>query len=225
MIFDRESEALLKQNITMYKTQMEELEMQVLDLKTQLNGARERESILKRESISGQDAVKQRELSYKQENENLKRVILPLLNVVELSKELHSLKRYLETSQVKEDLFPRDTYVKKLEMNIKFLNSQTKELIEEKSNLQIANETLENELKNLSDKLYRDIEEKYKKEIEEKNFIIKSLKRDFEAYMQMDGETEHRSVLRKTVKKKLNKIVNQTEASELILIEHEHRIQ
>jgi len=224
MIFDRESESLLKQNITMYKSQMEELETQVLDLKTQLNGARERESVLKRENASGHEAVKRRELSYRQENENLKRVLIHSVFNLD-SKELQSLKRNLETFQVKEDMFPRDTYVKKLEMNIKFLDSQTKELIQEKSSLQIANETLENEIKNLSDKLYKDIDEKYRKEIEDKNFIIKSLKRDFEAYMQMDDEAGERSALRKTAKKKLNKIVKSNiESIELNKIEYKYRI-
>jgi len=197
MLFDKESEVLLKQNIKMYKTQMEELETQVFDLKTQLNGAREREGLLKRDGTTNLEDSKRKEHNLRQEIESLKQ-------------ELYMMsQRQLQNSQLKEDdnsNISRDSYVKKLEMNIKFLESQTKELIEEKSALQTANENLENEIKNISEKLYREIEEKYRKEIDEKNFIIKSLKRDFEAYMQMDADSEQRSTLRKNSKKKLNKI-------------------
>lgn len=96
-----------------------------------------------------------------------------------------------------------DVYLRKLEMNIKFLNSQIKELTQDKSHLQTINENLENEFRILSDKLYAEIEEKYKKEIDEKDFIIKSLKRDFELYMHMDGDSAQRASFRKTLKKKI----------------------
>lgn len=183
----------------MYKTQMEELETQVLDLKTQLNGARERENLLRRDGTVNLEDSRRKEQNLRQEIDSLKQ-------------ELYMSQRHLQNSQHKEEetassSISRDSYVKKLEMNIKFLESQTKELIEEKSALQTANENLENEIKSMSDKLYREIEDKYRKEIEEKNFIIRSLKRDFEAYMQMDGDSEQRSSLRKNSKKKLNKLV------------------
>ena len=98
-------------------------------------------------------------------------------------------------------------YVKKLELNIKFLDSQLRGLIEEKSNLQIENENLRNSLKSVGDRFYREIEEKYKKEIEDKDFIINTLKRDFEVYMQMDGDSEQKSKVRKSNKKGMSKMV------------------
>lgn len=101
----------------------------------------------------------------------------------------------------------KDTYVKKLEMDIKFLNSQISSLINEKSELQSMNEDVQHSLLNLREKLYQEINEKYKKEIEEKDFIIKSLKRDFEVYMQLDGDSEQKSNLRKSHKKMLKKLV------------------
>ena len=98
-------------------------------------------------------------------------------------------------------------YVKKLELNIKFLDSQLRGLIEEKSNLQIENENLKNALKSIGDKLYKEIEEKYKKEIDDKDFIISTLKRDFEVYMQMDRSSEQKATVRKSGKKGISKMV------------------
>lgn len=74
MIFDKESETLLKQNILFYKNQIADLENQVNNLKTQLNHATlQGTGPIKNGSISPEE-LKLIEDNYLREIETLKKV-------------------------------------------------------------------------------------------------------------------------------------------------------
>jgi len=75
----------------------------------------------------------------------------------------------------------KDQYVRQLETDIKFLKSHLEDMIEKKSQADIKIESLERDLKNVTQKVTKELENKYKQELKEKKFLIDSLKRENQA--------------------------------------------
>jgi len=78
----------------------------------------------------------------------------------------------------------KDQYIFKLETDLKLMKSQIITQAQIKTDLEIKAERLENELKSVSQKVNREVEQKYKAELKECHFLLDSVRNEHEMLLQ-----------------------------------------